>query len=170
MFDQSFSWPRPWSYRLHKKMTPATRKRVKKAKAVVKKYKDSSGKKRVCQTQQNWEVLDSKDRLNYPTVVVTQVRKPFATEALPDLPGYVWACSLQAPHGLDGSMATPVGRVAVLLSGIRIQKGMEQGPYFGRLKTDMKGFCNLPEPLSAHILLEPFVSMSRANQSRNPHD
>ena len=42
--------PRPWCYRLHKKMTPATWKRVRKSKAVVKQYKDSSGKKRVCQT------------------------------------------------------------------------------------------------------------------------
>lgn len=42
---------RPWAYRLKKKMTPSIRKRVKKSKAMVKKYIDKNGKKRVYRTQ-----------------------------------------------------------------------------------------------------------------------
>ena len=42
--------PRPWAYRLRKKMTKATKKRIEKAKPMVKKYVDGKGKKRVCLT------------------------------------------------------------------------------------------------------------------------
>lgn len=38
----------PWSYRLRKKMSKSVKKRVQKAKPMVKKYVDANGKKRVC--------------------------------------------------------------------------------------------------------------------------
>lgn len=41
-------WVRPWSYRLRVPLTKSVRKRIRKAKPVVRKYIDKNGKTRVC--------------------------------------------------------------------------------------------------------------------------
>ena len=44
------NWARPWGYRLRKTMSKSVKKRIRKAKPMVRRYVDSQGQKRVCQT------------------------------------------------------------------------------------------------------------------------
>ena len=127
--------PRPWSYRLHKKMTPATRKRVRNPKLLWNNTGiplERNGCAKLSWILITWLRLahtchpkHDHDRsfawsiyrlqwfgLPFWTKLQTQVRKPSGAQEVTNISSSIWSGGVQTPQGLVSSLVAPLGLVS----------------------------------------------------------